>query len=472
VGSASGPIGVEAQRRGRRSAALAALLLLALLVGCGAAARAPQPEHPVVLIGLDGLEWNVVLTLLRDGRLPHLAALMRRGVTGELRTLEPTLSPVIWTTIATGLPPERHGIRDFTEGKGETLRLLVSTDRREKAFWNVASEHGLRVAVVGWWLTWPVEPIHGVMVAQVNVRRGRFGFAKGGLLPTLEHQVHPPERQAEILALVPDDEATLRELVPRVLGSPWTRGLGRVANRLWQASLWSLVSDADYRRVALELLARDEPYDLFAVYFGGSDVLGHRFWRYLEPERYQHPPDEAEIQVLRDVIPAYYAHLDRVVGELVAAAAQDAVVLVISDHGMSPARTDFAYREGDPLQALLSGNHRAAEPAFFVAAGPGVRAAGRVPASRGEVLELGSVLDVMPTLCALLDLPIARDFEGEVLTSVLEPALLAARPLRSVASHTPGGWYRERARPQVPDRLRDARMRERMEQLRALGYIE
>ena len=122
------------------------------------------------MIGVDGLEWDVLLPLVRDGKAPAMASLMRRGVFGKLETLQPTLSPVIWTTIATGKSPTEHGIGNFVkpvlkDGKPE---LFSNLDRRTKAIWNIASDYDKRVAVVGWWMTYPVEAINGVMVAQTN----------------------------------------------------------------------------------------------------------------------------------------------------------------------------------------------------------------------------------------------------------------------------------------------------------------
>ena len=74
---------------------------------------------------------------------------------------------MIWTTIATGKSPEEHGIGHFVavdEATGEQLPA-TSDMRKVKALWNIASEKDKKVAVVGYWATWPPEEVNGAMVS-------------------------------------------------------------------------------------------------------------------------------------------------------------------------------------------------------------------------------------------------------------------------------------------------------------------
>ena len=68
----------------------------------------------VVLIGVDGGSWNLLDPGIQSGELPHLAALIARGVSADLDTVEPVISPTVWTNIATGRTPEAHGVRGFS----------------------------------------------------------------------------------------------------------------------------------------------------------------------------------------------------------------------------------------------------------------------------------------------------------------------------------------------------------------------
>ena len=75
-------------------------------------------EYPKTLVfAVDGATWCVMKKLVKENRLPHIQKLMRNGSYGELVSIPRTLSPVVWTSIATGQPPEQHGIWDFLDEK-------------------------------------------------------------------------------------------------------------------------------------------------------------------------------------------------------------------------------------------------------------------------------------------------------------------------------------------------------------------
>ena len=140
---------------------------VALALAAALSCRGRANPGRVIVLGIDGLDPGVVERLAAEGRLPNLARLRDTGAFGRLQSRPPLLSPVIWTTIATGQPMERHGIAHFTvvdPATGE--RIPVTSDlRRVKALWNIASDRGLDVAVVGWWATWPPETVRGSIVS-------------------------------------------------------------------------------------------------------------------------------------------------------------------------------------------------------------------------------------------------------------------------------------------------------------------
>jgi hypothetical protein len=459
-----------------RALAVLSALAAALITGCGR--PAPSGTHPILLIGLDGIEWEVALPLLRDGRLPTLGGLVARGIGGELASIRPTISPTIWTTIATGRAPEDHGIRGFAleSASGVPGRLYTSADRRVPAFWDIASAAGRRCHVIGWWNTFPVEPIEGVMVAQVNTLdpgEQLFGREvwKGGLFPDLEGQVWPPDRKGEFLAEIPAADGEMRALAERILGGR-SEPEGALEKRLWDNCIWSFRADRTYQRIALKLLRAKQPFDVLAIYLGGGDVAGHRFWRYRQPDFFQDRPTDEAVKAYGAVIADYYIVLDELLGEILAAAPPDCNVLVVSDHGMEPANPDRIFAADRPMRMVTSGAHPGAPPGLFAAAGPDIRRTGfgtAVEALRREDLPRpGSVMDVTPTLLALLDLPLGRDMVGRPMEAVIRPSFLAEHPIREVDTLTPPGWLEKRQVLSGTEHLPE----ERIEQLRALGYLD
>jgi hypothetical protein len=455
-----------------RAGGPAALLALAALVGCGASEdAAPVPRTtPILVVGVDGLDWSVALPLIRRGRMPQLEALMRRGVAGRLETIAPAKSPVIWTSVATGRLPAEHGILDFTRDNDGRKHLYTSADRRTKALWNIVSDAGRRAFVVSWWNTFPAEEIGGVVVAQANtleqIARRRM-LKPGGLLRGVAGQVHPAERHEEILALAEEVDRAMPGVLAGIFGEIGETGApGDRANL--DACAWSVRADESTRRVALRLASEPGLPDLFAVYLGTPDVVSHRFWRFHEPEAFEHPPDAEAVERFGHVIEDAYASSDAALGDLVAALPAETTIVVLSDHGMHAHNTSsqFDVPVGGRLERE-SGGHEDGPPGLFVAAGPGIRDAG-LPRPLEELVEndlpvVGHALDLTPTLLTLLGLPVGRDMDGVVLESLLEPQL----PVTYVETHDTEDWLA--SRPTVTHETPGTE--ERLEQLRSLGYI-
>ena len=117
----------------------------------GRADSAPaEGARPVILIGLDGADWQAIEPLAAAGRLPAFARLLAAGRTGVMRATPPLLSPILWTTIATGRRPEDHQVLDFMVDLPSGGQAPVGVaQRRVEALWTIASARGRRVAVVG-----------------------------------------------------------------------------------------------------------------------------------------------------------------------------------------------------------------------------------------------------------------------------------------------------------------------------------
>jgi hypothetical protein len=444
-------------------------LCLVLAAGC---ARAPAPAGdappPILVVGLDGFEWNVALPLLREGRLPHLERLMARGVAGELETMAPNESPLLWTSIATGKHWTEHGIAGFVKDPrdtgGKRAVQYTSGDRRVKAYWNVLSEHGISSDTIGWWATWPAEEVLGMIAAPTwspgtGVKYGWIAEGAGGT-------VWPAELAAPVFETVARHEQALDGQKREIFGE-LPADLSRKAQKQWEQSNWAFRTDSTNAEVLRRRIESGAASRVLAVYLGGADVTGHRFWAALYPEVFGLAPDHEVVRAFAHVIPAYYEYVDRTIGELVGLLPPETTVLVISDHGMRS--IDLAE---DPIDFYgVTGSHADLEnPAFFVAAGHGIARRG-LPAplaelEREDLPHLGGIIDFCPTLLALCGVPYGDDMLGRPLTGILDPAFQAAHPPASVPTHDDAAWLaRERSAPEIDDP-------ERREQLEQLGYLD
>ncbi|UCE86216.1 MAG: alkaline phosphatase family protein [Deltaproteobacteria bacterium] len=441
---------------------------------------AGEPRAPSVLFGVDGFEWSVILPLLRDGKMPALEALMARGVFGGLETMQPTLSPIIWTSIATGKTMHDHGIRGFVLGPVKDpapSRLYNNRDRKTKAIWNILSDYGRSAAVIGWYMTYPVEPIRGLMVAQTNTpdqadrRQGR-SILKGRLVADLAHQVYPPEREAEIMRV----RKRAVEAAPartRSIFGVFRHPMTLLTETHWKNSAWSLESDFTFLEIAKHLVDADERHDVLMVYASSADVLGHRFWRHHQPERFDPAPPDRELEDFGGLLEAYYRYLDREIGAF-AQAMPSANLFVISDHGMHAVNPGADFDPEvlpDDMNRVHSGNHKDSPPGVFIAAGPDIRTiappVGLRDLHKKDLNIVASIYDVAPTLLALAGVPVGQDMRGRTLAEIFRKTPSNA----SVASHDDPGWLEARARF-FGDAVEDPAEAERMAQLRALGYIE
>jgi tetratricopeptide (TPR) repeat protein len=440
-----------------------AFRLLPCLAGVVAAMALAGPGHaevaqragprPVILVGLDAADWQAIEPLAAAGRLPAFARLRDAGRTGVLRATPPLVSPIVWTTIATGRPPEEHRVLDFMVDRPAGGQVPVGVaDRRVEALWNIASGRGRRVAVVGWWATAPAEDVNGV-VASDGVAP-QLLRADGSLAPGA---ISPPSEAARLARfLVRPRDLQPRDLAPYLHLEPgeWEKAreaMDAPAGRLYRDRIAHLVAivaaTRTFAAMAEDLLASARP-DLLMVYLEEIDSVSHRFVK----DRRRGP----------GVVERAYRDADDLLSRLAARADPRAWIVVCSDHGFYPATA--AIRE-DPadLAGPATAWHR---PYGIVAATEaGALAGPRSPATGGGGADVGIVgpLDIAPTLLHALGLPTSAEMPGRVVAALLPPEA-ASRPVARVASYEPA----RRPAVAVPSAPDD----EARERLVALGYVE
>ena len=369
------------------------------------AGLAAEPRGPLLVLGLDGLDMELVGPMMERGELPNLARLAG-GSRGSVEPLKPLLSPLLWTTMVTGVGPETHHILDFLErGPQGKLVPVTSTSRRAPALWNMLSAAGRSVAVIGWWATFPAAPVRGVVLSD---RVSAQLYGKGAESLRRPGLIFPASRARELeAALVNDTEISDRDVLRLVHLPP-----AEIAERRRRDApddpivllVRLLASTATYFNLAEQLQRSDRP-DVMLLYVEGTDTIGHLFAPY-------HPPrspwiEPAAFARYRDAVATYYRDVDERIGKLVAAR-PEATVVVCSDHGFLWG-ADRPREASRTSEATVAWWHR--DVAVFWVSGPGARRDGR---------GTGKLYDVAPTLLRLAGLPAGDAMPGQPLDWAIE----------------------------------------------------
>jgi len=412
--------------RGAAAFAAAAFAASALLLAHGCA-RETRVERRVLIVGIDSADWSLIEPLMAQGKLPHLSKLVESGVSSRLRSLEPRQkSPTIWTSIATGKLPQKHGIGGYVDPT--TKNLMTSNQRKVRTVWDILGESKRTVGVIGWLVSWPAEPLNGYMVTDYFCRVPKAGqpfpeklASPGELASEIDSLRVLPESVSDALVAsfadlgaAPSHEEIARLPIGQRLAE--TRAGAEEMSALVAALRDLIASDRTFFRVARHLM-RTRPADVVAVYFRGVDTASHRFWAAAHRGQVPFEVSRTEAAVFGKTMERTYEQADGMLGAIVTAFGDDATIIVCSDHGF----------DGPKRGQEIGGINDHGPVGILVMAGDGIR--------RGVKIDEQGVCDITPTILALCGLPVASDMDGEVIEAALTEDFLAAHPVREIASY-------------------------------------
>ena len=443
------------RRGGRISAAILSLAMVfslaAPLLARGPARVAPLPVRSMMLpvesmpaasdshvrmLMFDGASLDVISPAVAAGRLPNIARIFDQGAVLHLATLRPTQAEPVWSAIATGRYPIYNGVRSaviYRALGGTPIQLLpdycfaqalvtfgflteepqTATDLLARPIWNILSDRGASVGVIGWPLTHPAPVVNGFAVSDAFHRLPPTELSQD-IAPAL----WPSSLLADALAAlqvpaVPDPESLVM-----AMGAPQP-----VNDYDVRSEQTPIVAD----RVHLQLLRalENNAPRFLAVRFPGIDAVGHRFLRYADPSAFG-DVSEAERERFGGVLNQYYGFIDMLVGREIELLGANDLLLVVSGFGMeplSPGKRVLEIIAGNPQ---ISGTHERAPDGFVLAFGTPVAAARPNRAS---------VVDLTPTILYFLGLPVGRDMDGFARIDLFKTSFTSDKPVTYIPTY-------------------------------------
>jgi tetratricopeptide (TPR) repeat protein/predicted AlkP superfamily phosphohydrolase/phosphomutase len=386
----------------------------------------------VFVLGLDAYDWIIMDKVAESVDLANIRKIRREGAWGDLESIEPLVSPLIWTTMVTGVTPDIHGITDFLvrdPATGEDIPV-TSSMRKVPAIWNMTSLFDLTCGFIGWFASFPAEHVKGFIVSD------RFGYhmfdpawKKGGRSPSVG-LTYPATVFDEIEPLTVDPEDVDADMARYIRGEikperDQAGGAGAQGGHGPpdpETSLRQVISSyRTYENVMKKLYPEYAP-DIFAVYFEFTDSVCHLFMKSMAPAMNDVSAEDA--RRYGGAIAATYAEADRLLGDVLDMLDDDTVLLVVSDHG-------FKSGEFRPLSDSRIGFGQAVD---------WHRIKGSI-AMYGNIVKPGyeikgaSVIDIGPTLLYLLGLPVDSKMMGKVLLDAFTDEWVGSHPVNYTSAY-------------------------------------
>ena len=365
-----------------------------------------------------------------EGRLPNIGRIFDGGSVMHLATLRPTQAETVWSAAATGRVPMQNGVRSSASyrvlGVSPAITLLpdycfaqalvrfgflweephTAEDLTARPLWNVLSDQGVSVGVIGWPLTQPAAPVHGYLVSDALHRMTAAELDIDGPSAVWPPSMLETARAGLSAPAQPDPVA----LVSVLGGRP-------PATTTWPAMPCR-------RRIAC--IRRCSPRS--APCRRDSSRCDFQAWtrsahlpRYVQPSSFGDVSDDERRRYGR-ILERYYGFLDGQIGRLSDTFGPD-VLLVVSAFGMEPVSPGKRLLERMVGNAAVSGTHERAPDGFLLAYGAQVQP-GRPPRA--------TVLDLAPTV--LLFRAPSRSRHGGLCPHGALPRLVHGRTARDLHS--------------------------------------
>jgi predicted AlkP superfamily phosphohydrolase/phosphomutase len=391
---------------------LTALMLASLLGVASFAQVAAKPKPRIVVIGVNGMEWDLLRPLLLQGKLPNLAKVIKNGTYGKLRTVSDPNCPRVYSTMFTSTKPEEHGVTGFVVG-GITANTNML---KQEPIWSYLSKDNVTVGMANVPATFPVMPVDGYMISGM-LTRGKD--CEDGVLcaPKLSEvqggaAVYPAEMKTELLKNVGDYYIDCERM-------PSAEQLHGHESEVINAWLKKVDLIRAQQTKLFDYLLTNHPTDFTWLAQSCEDRTGH--WLYpIAPYNAGYNPSINSVRP--DAFPNQYIAFDGVLASILKHIDENTYLFIVSDHGIKPLRefeetNPHAHMDHEKTTPVIA-KHDFADgddvPGSFIAMGPGIKRDQRLMGFEA------SVYDITPTILHLYGIEQPKQMRGHVLTELFE----------------------------------------------------
>ena len=405
----------------------------------------------LLLLGWDAADWKIIGPLIAKGLMPNLKKMITNGVYGNMSTMNPPYSPMLWSSVATGKTPDKHGILGFIEvSHNQELRPVTAYSRKSRAIWNILHNQGYKSNVVSWWPSFPAEPINGVVITD---KFQKVGKEVNKVMKLNKDAVHPESLINELRDLrMHPHEITKEHILPFI---PKAREIDQKnpekSKKNGLIPFAKIMAENVTVHNAATFLMEETEWDFMAVYYDYIDHICHGFMKF-------HPPklsgvEQKDYDIYNDVVNSAYRFQDMMLGRALDMIDKDTTVIVMSDHGFESGHKRIL--KLPKVNAAPALDHR--QFGIFVAMGPNIK--------KNEKIFGLSLIDIAPTILHHYSLPIGKDMDGK---PILDMYTNISTPKYIDSWEDKEGDFGE-LKNKEDSYVSDG---ETMEQLIELGYIE
>lgn len=384
-------------------------------------------KSKIYVIGLDGADWDIIDPLIKKGKLKFFKKLKEESAWSRLKSFKPTLSAVVWTSIATGKTMIKHGIVDWLFLNKNNIKVPYSnSEKRAPSIWEIFDSYSKRSVIVNWFVTYPPDHINGVIVSDSFNQAVTEVFLAKKDFHAFESTVHPAIYYKKLYRLLNKDyksgKLNYKNIVEKMEIPDYIQMykdrykennvLKIPILRHWKAFILKDYSTSK----TINYLLYKKKYDLFMGYFRMPDIFKHFCTIYLEKDYMKEINknlNDGEISKkirtkfrtkIADVVEPILRSKENILKKIYyKAKKENAYLFILSDHGFSLSEAGYNHY-GLPEDIP-------APDGILMIIGPGVKKNKKIKSS---------VFDITPTILYLSGKPIGKQMDGKPLVNAFD----------------------------------------------------